>query len=180
MVGRVLDPAQTGAFAATLHLVTLLSGVTAMLVSPAVPAIASSLVLRDGYWVNNAYKKLLFVSLGFALAAALVLAIAGDRIFELWLRGAVQPVWGLLAGAGVYLVLSTWEVVHFSILVAMHRAATASLLVFARAVAGAILTQLVLPTGETATPFVAMCFSILLIDSVPLFLMVRSGLYRKK
>ena len=179
MVGRVLDSAQTGAFAATLHLIILLSGVTAMLVSPAVPAIASSLAQRDGYWVRNAYKKLLFVSLGFALAAALALAMAGEQIFEVWLRGAVHPGWRLLVAAGVYLVFSTWEVVHFSLLVAMHRATVASLLVFARAVAGAIITQAVLPAGENATPFVAMCFSIMLIDSVPLFLLVRYGLYKK-
>jgi O-antigen/teichoic acid export membrane protein len=180
MIGRVLDAAQTGAFAATLHLITLLSGVTAMLVSPAVPAIASSLAQRDKLWVSGAYIKLLLASLGFAIAAALVLSIAGDQIFEAWLRGTVQPSWGLLVSAGAYFVLSTWEVVHFSLLVAMHKAAIASVLVFTRSVAGAIITQTVLPAGEGATPFVAMCLAILIIDSVPLYLLVRSGLRIEK
>ncbi len=180
MIGRVLDAAQTGAFAATLHLITLLSGVTAMLVSPAVPAIASSLAQRDELWVSGAYIKLLFASLGFAVAAALVLLIAGDQIFEAWLRGTVQPSWGLLVSAGAYFVLSTWEVVHFSLLVAMHKAAIASVLVFTRSVTGAIITQAVLPAGEGATPFVAMCLAILIIDSVPLYLLVRSGLRIEK
>jgi hypothetical protein len=118
--------------------------------------------------------------LGFSVTAALVLAIAGDQIFEAWLRGTVQPSWGLLVSAGAYFVLSTWEVVHFNLLVAMHKAAIAAVLVFTRSVAGAIITQAVLPAGEGATPFVAMCIAILLINSVPLYLLVRSGLRIEK
>lgn len=176
LIGRVLDAAQTGAFAATLHLITLLSGVTAMLVSPAIPAIASSLAQRDHVWVRKVYIKLLLASLGFAVVAALVLALAGNLIFDAWLRGAVQPSWGLLVSAGAYFVLSTWEVVHFSLLVAMHKAAIASVLVFTRSVVGTILTNAYLPAGNGVTPYIAMCLAILLVDSVPLYLLVRSGL----
>lgn len=175
-IGRALDSAHTGAFASTLHLITLLSGVTAMLVSPAVPAIASSMAQRDHGWVHKTYDKLLLTSMGFAIAAALALAVAGNQIFGFWLRGAVKPEWSLLVFGSMYFVMSTWEVVHFSLLVAMHKATTASTLVFIRSVIGAILTQALLPTGGGATPFIAMCLSILLIDSVPLYLMVRSGL----
>jgi O-antigen/teichoic acid export membrane protein len=175
-IGLVLDAEQTGAFASTMHLIILLSGVTAMLVAPAVPAFASSLAQRDQVWLRKAYHKLLFASLSFAVAAALTLALVGDWIFDAWLRGVVQPEWSLITCAGAYFVLSTWEVVHFSLLVAMRKAVIASLLVFARAVVGAVITQSLLPVGGGATPFVAMCIAILLVDSVPLYLLVRSRL----
>jgi O-antigen/teichoic acid export membrane protein len=176
LIGRVLDPEQTGAFAATLYLIILFSGVTTMIVSPAIPAIASSLAQRDNLGMRDAYKKLLLASLGFSFVAAFVLALAGEYIFEVWLRGTVRPDKALLVSAGAYFVLSTWEVVHFSILVALNKVASASLLVFTRSVVGAILTQAILPTGEMITPFIAMCFAILLVDSVPLYLLVKSGI----
>jgi O-antigen/teichoic acid export membrane protein len=176
LIGRVLDAVETGAFAATMHLIILLSGVTAMLVSPAVPVIASSLAQRDHGWVQNAYNKLLLGSMGFAFVAAAVLVLAGDQIFEVWMRGTVQPNKWLLVSAGAYFLLSTWEVVHFSLAVAMHKAVIASWLVFSRSVAGATLTVIVLPNGGAGTAYIAMCIAVLFVNSVPLYLLVRSGI----
>lgn len=176
LIGRVLDAVETGAFAATMHLIILLSGVTAMLVSPAVPVIASSLAQRDHGWVQNAYNKLLLGSMGVAFVAAAVLALAGDQIFEVWMRGTVQPDRWLLVSAGAYFLLSTWEVVHFSLAVAMQKAVIASWLVFLRSVAGATLTVIILPSGGAGTAYIAMCIAVLFVNSVPLYLLVRSGI----
>jgi O-antigen/teichoic acid export membrane protein len=178
MIGRVLDIAQTGAFAATLHLITLLSGVTAMLVSPAVPAIASSLAQRNKSWVCGAYIKLLIASLGFAVAAALVLAIAGDQIFVAWLRGSVKPSPGLITISGGYLILLTWEVVHFNLLIAINKIKTASMLVFMRTVVGSVIIYVVLPNGGNEMAFLAMCLAILLVDAVPLFILFRKAIIK--
>lgn len=176
LIGRVLDPVETGAFAATMHLIILLSGVTAMLVSPAVPVIASSLAQRDHGWVQNAYIKLLLGSMGFAFLAAAVLVLGGDQIFEVWMRGTVQPNRWMLVSAGAYFLLSTWEVVHFSLAVAMHKAVIASWLVFSRSAAGAILTVISLPIGGAGMAYIAMCIAILFVNAVPLYLLVRSGI----
>jgi O-antigen/teichoic acid export membrane protein len=180
LIGRVLDAVETGAFAATMHLIILLSGVTAMLVSPAVPVIASSLAQRDHGWVQNAYNKLLLGSMGVAFVAAAVLVLAGDQIFEVWMRGTVQPDRWLLVSAGAYFLLSTWEVVHFSLAVAMQKAVIASWLVFSRSVAGATLTVIILPSGGAGTAYIAMCIAVLLVNSVPLYLLVRSGIRAAK
>ncbi len=176
LIGRVLGPVETGAFAATMHLIILLSGVTAMLVSPAVPVIASSLAQRDYRWVQNAYNKLLIGSMGFAFVSATVLVLAGEQIFEVWMRGTVQPNPWLIVSAGAYFLLSTWEVVHFSLAVAMRKAVIASWLVFSRSVAGAALTAVVLPIGGAGTAYIAMCVAVLFVNSIPLYLLVRSGL----
>lgn len=180
LVGRVLDTAQTGSFAATLTLVTLLSGVTSMMASPAIPAIANSHAEHDSHWVHQAYWKLVTWSAVFSAGTALALGFLGDVIFAWWLRGTVAPSQELLLFAGLYFILSSIEVVHFSVLTAFHRIKVASALVFARAVVGGLLTVAWLPSGNSATPFKAMCVAILMIDLLPLFLMVRSSLVTQR
>jgi len=176
LIGRVMDAVHTGTFAATIHLLNLLSGVTAMLVTPAVPAITSSLAQHDYNWVRNTYIKLSLSALGFSVVAALMLGVVGDQIFQVWLRGTIQPGWKLLVSAGVYFILSTWEVVHFSFILATQKITIASLLIFTRSIVGAILTQIFLPIGGNVTPYIAMSAAVLIVDSVPLYFMVRSRL----
>jgi O-antigen/teichoic acid export membrane protein len=178
-VGRILNSAQTGAFASTLYLITLLSGITAMFVSPAVPAFATNVALRNHLWLRSTYTKLLIASIVMASIAAIALVFLGPIVFGVWLRGTIMPDFALRAWAGLYFILSTWEVLHFSLLVAMHKTALASLLVLARSIAGAIFTHPLLATEQAAAPFIAMCVAILVVNFAPLYLLARSGLNPK-
>lgn len=168
VVGRSLDAENAAAFAATMNAVILLSGVTTMLTVPLWPALADAVARNDREWGLHAYRRLAGAVLIFGLGVALTLSFAGEWIFGVWFRGHIAPAPELLAAAGVYFLFSSLEVVHFMVLVGLDHVRQASLLVFARALAGTTLLLAVNPLPGSFWPFAAMVAAIVLVDLIPL------------
>ena len=168
LIGRALDSTQTSAFAAVLSLIILLSGVTAMIATPAIPAIASSFANGERVWVHRAYRNLLSVGMTFSLAVTAGLYFFGQHIISIWMRGVITATPELLIAAAIYFIASTWEVIHFTVLIALRKIHTPSLLILSRSLAGAVAIFMLLPYGGVALPFAAMTIAIVLIDMIPL------------
>jgi O-antigen/teichoic acid export membrane protein len=168
LVGRSFNSNISASFAATMNAVILVSGVISMLSTPLWPAIADSVARGDRSWAVKAYGRLLGVVMVFGLFVALFLAVRGEWLFQIWFRGQINPSRELLLAAGFYFVLSCWEVAHFTILVGLHKIAQASILVCMRAIIGVGITIVFLEIGNEAVPFIAMIFSIIVVDMLPM------------
>lgn len=176
LVSRTYSAEPTAAFGTVMNLVILISGVTAMIVSPAVPGLAAAWVERRISGVRKAYFGLLAAGMGFSVLVAAVLIFFGPQVMQFWMRGSIDPEPSLMGWAGVYFVFATWEVIHFTVLSALREIKVASLLVFGRALLGALLMVYFLPTETSAAPFVVMVVCIALVNAIPLFLILRTKL----
>lgn len=174
LVSLAYDAESTAAFGTVMNLIILISGVTAMIVGPAVPSLATAWVERRKDTVKKAYLLLLGAGMGFSLLVAALLIFFGPLIMQLWMRGQVNVDPALMFWAGVYFVFATWEVIHFTVLSALRQIKAASLLVFCRALLGALFMALYLPTGSSATPFVIMTACVMCVNAIPLFLILRT------
>jgi O-antigen/teichoic acid export membrane protein len=168
IVGRSLSSEAAAAFAATMQLIVLASGVTSMLATPLWPAIADSIARKETEWAKAAYRKFLGVGLSASALIAAVIGVAGSWIFEHWFRGHISPAEALLCASAAYLIASTWEVVHFTVLVGLERVTEASFLVVARDILGAAVTVLLVPRTNEAVPFLIMTAAIVVVDLVPM------------
>lgn len=171
LVGRTSPPDVTAAFAATMNLVLLASGITAMLSTPLWAPIADSVARREAYWARRAYRQLLWVTLliGFLLATFLI--TKGPWLFQVWFRGVVTPSSELTTAAALYLFVLCWEASHFSILIGLGHIYAASWLICLRAVVGAALA-VAWTAGSPTIPFLAMTIATLLVSAIPLRVMV--------
>lgn len=176
LIGRLFSAESSAAFAATMNLLILASGVISMLSTPLWPAIADSIARGDRAWAERAYNRLLLAVMTFGFGTALALAFKGEWIFEIWFKGHINPAKNLILGAALYFVASCWESAHFSVLVGLHKISVASVLVFMRTVLGILAISVCLSTGGDASVFVIMFFSILLVDFIPLRMMVKRSL----
>ena len=84
----------------------------------------------------------------------------------------ISPSRELLASAGVYFIMSTWEVVHFAILVGLGKIGISSTLVFVRALIGAFVMAVLPNASSDWLPFTIMTVAILAIDMFPLRFLV--------
>lgn len=176
LIGRMFSAESSAAFAATMNLLILASGVISMLSTPLWPAIADSIARGDRGWAERAYNRLLLAVMTFGFATALALTFKGELIFEIWFKGQINPARNLIVGAALYFVASCWESAHFSVLVGLHKISVASVLVFTRTAVGIIAISVFLKVGSETSIFVIMFFSILLVDFIPLRMMVKRKL----
>lgn len=176
LIGRMFSAESSAAFAATMNLLILASGVISMLSTPLWPAISDSIARGDRAWAERAYNRLLLAVMAFGFTTALALAFKGELIFEIWFKGQINPARNLIVGAALYFVTLCWESAHFSVLVGLHKISFASVLIFTRTAVGIIAISIFLKIGNEASIFVIMFFSILLVDFIPLRMMVKRKL----
>ena len=176
LIGRMFSAESSAAFAATMNLLILASGVISMLSTPLWPAISDSIARGDRAWAERAYNRLLLAVMAFGFTTALALAFKGELIFEIWFKGQINPARNLIVGAALYFVALCWESAHFSVLVGLHKISFASVLIFTRTAVGIITISIFLKIGNEASIFVIMFFSILLVDFIPLRMMVKRKL----
>ena len=106
--------------------------------------------------------------MAFGVLTALFLAVRGEWLFQAWFKGQINPSRGLLLATGLYFLALCWEVAHFTILVGLHKIATASVLVCVRAVLGIVATVIFLRVGNEAIPFITMIIAIIIVDIIPM------------
>jgi O-antigen/teichoic acid export membrane protein len=163
-MARARPPLESSAFAVYLQLILLFVSFGVSLAQPLWPAIADAVARADRAWVMGAVRRARAVSLVYGACGMLALGLMSNVLLRLWLhrRIAVQPVACWLAGT--YLLLASWEVVHWPLSLGLGAMRPASQLVLLRAVVFAACVPLATRYGQAGV-LALLCASVILITS---------------
>ena len=109
LVGRMLGPVSVAKYAIVVNITILASGIINMQLRPLLPAVTDAWAKGDYAWIRRTRLRTLSITMGYAIAVALVLAVLGDTIVGLWyghqlISGSKVPM-----AVGLSFVLQAWE-----------------------------------------------------------------------
>ena len=136
-------PLSSASFAALMNAIILASSVNSLFVTPLRGAIPEALRSGDHTWLRMAMLRMYGISAIYGLIVFVVLAVTGERLFEIWYRGAVDPQASELLGAGLYFVVLSIEVTNFTYLSNVGLLPAASRAMLIKGVCSAIAVLLV-------------------------------------
>jgi len=142
-VGFFAMPLSSASFAALMNAIILASSVNSLFVTPLRGAIPEALRSGDHTWLRMAMLRMYGISAIYGLIVFVVLAVTGERLFEIWYRGAVDPQASELLGAGLYFVVLSIEVTNFTYLSNVGLLPAASRAMLIKGVCSAIAVLLV-------------------------------------
>ena len=128
--------------ALVLRALPLLSSVVAMITVPLWPAVAEAVRDGDIRWVRKAWARASALVMIYAIAASLIVIVAGQWILGVWTGGRVSVSNGMLVAAGLLIVLESWANVNVTLLIAIGRAGSAAAVLLVEAVVGVLLVGL--------------------------------------
>lgn len=136
LVGRALEADSAASFVLSMTVVTLVAGVVSVLIGPVAPAVAAS-VAKGSRDAIIALRRGRLLVMCFVVGIATLLITVGESIFSLWVGNAIHMDLAIRSAVSAYIILSSWEVLSFSVIVGLGRVAHASALILARTVLGA-------------------------------------------
>jgi hypothetical protein len=162
-MARVRPPLESSTFAVYLQLILLVLSFGVSIAQPLWSAVADAIARVDRAWVAKVVRRARAAALAYGVFGLLAFGLMMNLFLRLWLRRPihVQPVACWLAGA--YLMLATWEYVHWPLALGLGAMRAASGVVFWRAVAFAASVPLVISHG-TVGLMVALCTSVIAIS----------------
>lgn len=72
------------------------------------PAYADAFARRDFAWVKKAYRYNVLIAVSSTTAFVLIFLVIGRKFIEIWAGPAAVPTFGLLAGMGVWTIMSSF------------------------------------------------------------------------
>jgi O-antigen/teichoic acid export membrane protein len=132
-MARVRPPLESSAFAVYLQLILLALSFSASLAQPLWAPVADATARADRIWVAKVIHRARAASLAYGVCGLLTLGLATNVLLRLWLHRPihVQPPACWLGGA--YVLLATWEYVHWPLSLGLGAMRPASHLVLLRA-----------------------------------------------
>jgi O-antigen/teichoic acid export membrane protein len=163
-VARVRPAAESAAFAVYMQAILLTLSFGVSLAQPLWPAVADAAALGDRAWLHRVIRRAQAAALGYGALELLAFGLFLETLLRLWLRKPVPipAAAGWLAGS--YLLLATWEYVHWPLALGLGAMRPASGVVFWRAVAFAVSVPFVISYGPSGL-MIALCASILAITA---------------
>lgn len=163
-MARVRPPLESSTFAVYLQLILLALSFGASLAQPLWPAVADAAARADRAWVIRAVRRARAASLVYGACGLLALGLMMNVLLRLWLHRPihVQPVACWLAGA--YVLLATWEYVHWPLSLGLGAMRPASHLVLLRAAVFATFVPFATRYGPVGI-MVLLCVSVILITA---------------
>jgi O-antigen/teichoic acid export membrane protein len=163
-MARVRPPLESSTFAVYLQLILLALSFGFSLAQPLWPAVADAAARADSAWVIRAVQRARVASLAYGACGLLALGLMMNVLLKLWLHRPIHvtPVACWLAGA--YLLLATWEYVHWPLTLGLGAMRPASHLVFLRAATFAAFVPFAARYGLLGI-MVLLCASVILITS---------------
>jgi O-antigen/teichoic acid export membrane protein len=160
-VARVRPPLESSALAVCLQLILLAVSFGFSFSQPLWPAVADAAARADRAWVVRTVRRARTASLAYGVCCLLAIGLAMNLLLRLWLHRPihVDPVARWLAG--IYILLATWEYVHWPLALGLGAMRSASQLVFLRAVAVAASIPFVARYGQAGV-MASLCASIVL------------------
>ena len=106
VLARLIGPEAVAQYAVPCRLFSLVSMAASFIVAPLWPAYGEAMERRDYQWIRRTlYRSLLLVS-GVSVFLSTALVIFGSRIINLWVGSSIHPSPLLLAGLGIWGVVS--------------------------------------------------------------------------
>jgi O-antigen/teichoic acid export membrane protein len=163
-MARVRPPLESSTFAVYLQLILLVLSLSVSVAQPLWPAVADAAGRGDWVWIAKVLRNARAVALACGVCGLFAMGLAMNVILRLWLHRTIhaKPLACWLAGG--YVLLATWEYVHWPLALGLGAMRTASGLVFWRAVAFAVSVPLVISYGTTGL-MAALCTSVIAISA---------------
>jgi O-antigen/teichoic acid export membrane protein len=163
-MARVRPPLESSTFAVYLQLILLVLSFGMSIAQPLWPAVADAAARGDWVWTAKMLSRARAVAVAYGVSELFMMGFLMNIILRLWLHRPIQmqPVAGWAAGA--YVLLATWEYVHWPLALGLGAMRAASGLVFWRAVAFAASVPLLISYG-TVGLMLALCTSVLAISA---------------
>lgn len=163
-MARVRPPLESSTFAVYLQLILLAFSFGVSLAQPLWPAVADAAARADRVWVAKVVRRARAASLVYGACGLLTFGLAMNDLLGLWLHRSihVSPVACWLAGA--YLLLATWEYVHWPLSLGLGAMQSASHLVLLRAAVFAAFVPFAIRYGQVGI-MALLCASVLSITA---------------
>jgi O-antigen/teichoic acid export membrane protein len=107
VAARTLGVGAVAEYSVCMRLFSIAPIIVGMVLTPLWPAYGESLVRGDIAWIRKTLRKTLALTLVATGVPAILLAIWGAKIIDLWIGGGIDPSPMLLLGLGVWTVLTS-------------------------------------------------------------------------
>jgi O-antigen/teichoic acid export membrane protein len=107
IVAQLVGASAVAEYAVPEKMFGVVASILAMMLAPLWPAYGEAIARGDHEWVRKTLKRSLVLVTAASTLVSLVLVLAGGKIINLWVSGAVVPPFALLLGLGVWKVFET-------------------------------------------------------------------------
>jgi len=163
-MARVRPPLESSTFAVCLQLILLALSFGASLAQPLWAAIADAAARADRSWVAKVMRLARAAALAYGACGLFALGLMMNFLLRLWLRRPIHVTVVACWLAGAYLLLATWEYVHWPLCLGLGAMRPASHLVFLRATIVAAFVPFAARYGQVGI-VASLCASVILITA---------------
>ena len=160
-MARVRPPLESSTFAVYLQLILLAFSFGVSVAQPLWAAVADATARADHVWVAKMVRRARAAALAYGACGMLALGLMMNFLLRVWLHRPIHvtPVACWLAGS--YLLLATWEYVHWPLCLGLGAMRAASHLVLLRALAFAAFVPFAARYGQVGI-MASLCASAIL------------------
>ncbi len=180
MVGRQRGPVLATEMSVFITILNALGSTLMMFTQSLWPAVRHATVRGDIGWVNRTYVNTVKYLMIYILGAAAAIAVAGDKIIDLWVRPHVQTESAARVVLGVYFLLVAWEQVNYSFLIGLGSFWFASICYFLGAVTMLLNSTWLVGQFGVSGVLIAMCLGPLLFTAWPYPLKLKQALHSRR
>jgi O-antigen/teichoic acid export membrane protein len=179
VVAEKLGPTQVPAAALVLRVLPLVLSIVGIIMVPLWPAIAEAADDGDVHWIARAGGRAAAFVMAYAIAAALVVVVGGEKVVALWTGGRIAISFDILVAAGGLIITFSFEVVTQTMLFGLGLAGSLAAVLLFRSVLSIILVFLLAGALGQEAALVGPIIAALLTSSWLLPLLVVHGIRAK-
>ena len=161
---RVRSPLESSRFAVFFQLIIFAQAFCISLALPLWGAIADAVARGDQAWAKMAVRRARLAAIAYGICGLVGFGVAANTVLRFWLHRPFYMDGKVCWLGGFYLLLVTWENVHWPLALGLGAMRAASAAVFWRAVAFAASVPLVTSRGEVGL-MVALCGSVVAVTA---------------
>lgn len=169
----VAGPVAAVSLGVMFRLNTAAYSVVALVTQPFWPAVADAVARRDSDWARRAYRRVLWLTVSFAVAYAVGLLTVGSRFIGLWTgtHVLVPPV--LMVMFALYFMVGVWAHVNAITLVGLGKVWSAARILFVEAAVSSLGALLLIEHLGATGVILALLIATTLVSATFLPLLVR-------
>jgi O-antigen/teichoic acid export membrane protein len=162
-----------------VQVLPLVLSIVGMIMVPLWPAIAEAAEDGDVHWIARAGGRAAAFVMAYAIAAALVVVVGGEKVVSIWTGDRISLPFDILVGAGGLIIITSLEAITQTMLFGLGRAGSVAAVLLFRSVLSIILVFLLTGVLGQAAALVGPIVSALLTSSWLLPLLVVRGIRAK-
>jgi O-antigen/teichoic acid export membrane protein len=106
VAAQVIGPAAVAEYTVATKLFLIPTTLIVLALMPLWPAYREAITRGDSRWVRLTFRRSLHLVVAIGIPSSVVLVVLSDPLIRLWVGNAVQPSFLLIAGVGVWTVIS--------------------------------------------------------------------------